>query len=87
MSFAAVPSASLLNGCLFMCVLSEICDFVVADLKEQHTSIQFCSKLGKTASETYETLKIVFAENVMEIKQTSDWFSVFKRGENSVEDC
>jgi hypothetical protein len=45
-------------------VLSEIHDFLMADLKEQRIC-EFCFKLGKTASETYEMLKTAFGDNAM----------------------
>lgn len=35
-------------------MVSAICNFIMADLKEQCICIKFCMKLGKNASETQE---------------------------------
>jgi hypothetical protein len=57
----------------------------MADLKIQGICVKFCFRLGKTASETYEMLKTALGDNAMGRTQTGEWFSRFKRGENSVE--
>jgi hypothetical protein len=55
----------------------------MADLKEQRMFMKFCFRLGKTAPETHEMLKTVFGDSAMRRRQTSEWFSRFKRGETS----
>jgi hypothetical protein len=37
-----------------------ICEFLMADLKEQHIYVKFCSRLTKTALEMHEMLKRAF---------------------------
>jgi hypothetical protein len=54
----------------------------MADLKEQCICVKFCFKLGKTASETHEMLKIAFGDSAMGRTETFEWFSGFKRGSN-----
>lgn len=79
MSFAAV-TLSFASRWVFVCMLREIRDFVVADLKEQHPCIQFCFKLVNTAS---ETLTIFFGDSVMDKTQTSECFFLFKLADDS----
>jgi hypothetical protein len=59
----------------------------MADSKEQRICVKFCFELGKTASETHRMLKTAFGDNAMGRTQTFEWFSRFKHGETSVEDC
>jgi hypothetical protein len=48
--------------------------------------MEFCFKLGKTASETHEMLKTAFGDNAMGRTQSFERFSRFKLGETLVED-
>jgi hypothetical protein len=67
-------------------MLSTICNFLVAELKEQCIPVKFCFKPEKTESQTQEILKTV-SVNFMGRIQTYEWFSQFKHGETLVEDC
>ena len=58
----------------------------MADFCEQRACIKFCFKLGKTATECYEMLKIAFGEQAMGRFQTFQWFSWFKAGRTSIDD-
>ena len=58
----------------------------MADFREQHACIKFYFKLGKTATECYETLKAAFGEQAMGHSQTFQWFSRFKAGKISTDD-
>ena len=49
-------------------VLSAIIE--MADFREQRACIEFCFKLGKTATECYEMLKTAFGEQAMGRFQT-----------------
>jgi len=56
------------------------------DFHEQHIYVKFCSKLGKTFSETFEMLKQAFGDEVMSHTQTHLWYKRFKEDRNSIED-
>ena len=43
-------------------------------------------KIGKSVTETFETLKIAFGEEAMCKTQTYEWWKRFKEGRNSVDD-
>jgi len=58
----------------------------MADFCEQDACIQFCFKLGKTATECYEMLKTAFGEQGMGHSQTFQWFSWFKAGRTATDD-
>jgi hypothetical protein len=65
-------------------MLSAIIEMV--DFCEQRACIKFCFKLGKTATDYYERLKIAFGEQVMGCYETFQWFSQFKPGRTSIDD-
>lgn len=46
-------------------MLNAICNFLVADLKEQHICIKFSFRIEKTASQMCEMLKTSFGDNIM----------------------
>jgi hypothetical protein len=48
-SFAAITLCITSQQLLLLCVVSAVCDFLMADLKEQHTCITVCFKLGISA--------------------------------------
>jgi hypothetical protein len=50
-----------------------ISDFLMPDLKEQHTCATFCSELRNTAFETHEVLIMAFADNATGKTQTFEW--------------
>jgi len=52
---------------------------------EQRICIEFCFKIGKTATETYQLLQQTQGENAMGRTQVVDWFRRFKEGRTSVE--
>jgi hypothetical protein len=56
-------------------------------LKEQRVCIKFCQKLGKTATETYETLQQAFGETALSRSKTFEWYSRFKNGRMSIDDA
>ena len=56
------------------------------DFCEKRTSIKYCFKLGKPATECYEMLKTAFGEQAMDCSQTFQWFSQFKAGRTSIDD-
>jgi hypothetical protein len=55
-------------------------------LKEQRVCIDFCQKLGKTATETYEMLQQAFGEAALSRSKTFEWYSRFKNGLTSIDD-
>ena len=58
----------------------------MADFRKQRACIEFCFKLGKTATECYEMLKKAFGEQAVGCSQTFQWFSRFKAGRTSIDD-
>jgi hypothetical protein len=52
---------------------------------EQRTNMKFCSKLGKTATETNETLVRVYEDAAVSIKMEYKWFERFRGGAESTE--
>jgi len=58
----------------------------MADFREQLACIKFYFKLGKTATECYEIMKIAFGEQAMGRSQTFQWFSWFQAGRTSIDD-
>jgi len=73
-SFATTASVLFLDRCLLLCLLHEICDFLLAILKEQSIYIKFGFKLEYTALSMHEMLKTAFGNYVMGTAQTSEWF-------------
>lgn len=53
---------------------------------EQRCNIKFCFKLGHTFTETVNSLKKVYGECCMSRSQCHEWFSRFKKGQESIED-
>ena len=58
----------------------------MADFREQRGCIKFCFKLGKIATECFETLKTAFGEQAVGRSQTFQWFFRFKAGRTSTDD-
>jgi hypothetical protein len=54
-------------------------------LKEKRVCINFCQKLGKTATETYEMPQQAFGETALSLFKTSEWYSRFKNGRTSID--
>jgi len=67
-----------------MCVYV-IAIFTMCESTEQRICIKFCFKIGKTATETYQSLQQAYGENAMGPTQVFDWFRRFKEGRTSVE--
>ena len=53
---------------------------------EQRTNIKFCFKLGKTAAETVETMRLVYGDNCLSLAQIFRWYARFKSGVETIED-
>ena len=51
---------------------------------EQRICINFCFKLGKTGTETYEMIKTAFGDEAMSRAEVFAWFRRFKEGRQSV---
>jgi len=58
----------------------------MADFRKQSACIKFCFKLGKTATEYCEMLKIAFGEQAMGRSQTFQLFYQIKAGRTSTDD-
>ncbi|UYV76108.1 hypothetical protein LAZ67_13002555 [Cordylochernes scorpioides] len=58
--------------------------FSMECFEKQRVCIEFCSKLVKTASETFQMLKQVFKEDALSLSRTFEWFARFKAGRTSV---
>ena len=58
----------------------------IHETSEQRACVQFCFKIGKTASETYELLKTAFGDKCLSRSNVFIWFNRFKNGRESVED-
>jgi hypothetical protein len=55
-------------------------------LKEQCVWINFCQKLGKTATEMYKMLQQAFGETALSQSKTFEWYFQFKNGRTSIDD-
>ena len=53
---------------------------------EQRIKIKFCRKLGKSASETVDILRVAHGDNVLKKSSVFEWHERFKEGQESVED-
>lgn len=52
---------------------------------EQRICINFCFKLRKTGTETYEMMKTAFGDEAMSRARVFEWFRRFKEGRQSVD--
>jgi hypothetical protein len=77
---ACDATLAFIRTCNVLSAINEMADF-----REQRACIKFCFKLGKTATECYETLKTAFGEQAMGRSQTFQWFSQFKVGRTSID--
>jgi len=59
----------------------------MTDGKEQHVCIKFYFKLGRSSTETSETLKVPSGEQTVGRTQVFDWFSKFRSCVTSAEDA
>jgi len=55
----------------------------MAEVDEQRVCINFCVRLGKTGSETFEMLKQAFGDSCMNRSRTFGGFGPFKNGKTS----
>lgn len=55
-------------------------------LIEQRYSIKFCVKLGKSATETNDMIKLAYKDEAMSRTRVFEWYSQFKNGREEVED-
>ena len=53
---------------------------------EQHVNVKFCVKLGKSTTETYDTLKKVYGDECLSRAQVFDWFKRFREGREEIGD-
>ncbi|GBN87458.1 hypothetical protein AVEN_164068-1 [Araneus ventricosus] len=53
---------------------------------EQRVKIKFCSKSGKTATETHEMLVKVYGVDAVSKKCVFEWFKRFRDGKEDVKD-
>ena len=60
--------------CLCVCIATAVCGFVIlavmAEVDEQRVCIEFCVRLGKTGSETFEMLRQAFCDSCMSRSRT-----------------
>ena len=54
------------------------------DTLEERYAIEFCFKLGKTATETYGILRAAFGASCMNRASVFEWHKRFKEGKDSV---
>ena len=52
----------------------------MCEKEEQRVCIKFCFKIGKTATETFELLKMAYGNDVMGRTQVYEWFGRFSQG-------
>jgi len=53
---------------------------------EQHVNLQFCVKLGKSSTKTYDLLKKVYGDECLSHTQVIDWFQRFREGREEIGD-
>ena len=53
---------------------------------EQHVNVKFCVKLGKSTTETYDSLKRVYGDEYLSHIQVFEWFKRFKEGREEIRD-
>ena len=53
---------------------------------EQHYTIKFCTKLGKSGSEMLQLLRTAYGDAVLSSAQVLRWHKVFKDGRESVDE-
>jgi len=68
------------NTCVYVIAIFTMCEST-----EQSICINFCFKIGKPATETYQLLQQAYGEDAMSRTQVFDWFRRFKEGRTSVE--
>ena len=55
------------------------------ELEKQRVCVKFCFKLGKTCTETFQTLQQAYGEDCLCHMQCHEWYQHFKSGRTSVE--
>jgi hypothetical protein len=53
---------------------------------EQRVNIEFCVKLGKTPTETYEMLQTVYGDEALSHSSVFEWFERFRDGREDLQD-
>ncbi|UYV65116.1 hypothetical protein LAZ67_3003173 [Cordylochernes scorpioides] len=61
-------------------------NFSMDCIEKQRVCIEFCFKLGKTTSVSFQMLKQAFKEDALSQSRTFEWFARFKTGRTSVKD-
>jgi len=51
---------------------------------EQHVNVKFCVKLGKSATETYDSLNKVYGDECLSHTLVFEWFKRFKEGREEI---
>ena len=54
--------------------------------KEQRVNVKFLFKLGKSATETYLMLQLVYGDECLLCTQVFEWFKRFKNGREEIDD-
>ncbi len=57
----------------------------MAESTEHRACIEFCVKLGKSAFECYEQIKVASDDDAMSRSQVFEWFRRFKNGRQSID--
>jgi hypothetical protein len=60
--------------------------FKMSDFHKQRVCVQFCVKLGKSFTETFEMLKTAFWNETLGQTQTYECWKRFKGGQTSTDD-
>ena len=63
-----------------------ICDFTMDCKLEQRANIKFCVKLGKSATETFDTIRYVYGNEAVSRVTCFEWHARFKSGRTSLDD-
>jgi hypothetical protein len=53
---------------------------------EQHIDIKFCAKLGKSASESLDTLRMAYGDTALKESSGFEWHKTFKEGQENMKD-
>ena len=69
-----------INTCVYVIAICTLCEST-----EQRIVIEFCFKLGKTETKTYQLLQQAYGEDAMGRTQVFQWFCRFKESRTSFE--
>ena len=60
--------------------------WIMKDLEELHVCVNFCFKLEKTFTETFQMSQQAYGKDCLSRTQCYEWYQRFKSGRNSIED-